>query len=51
MIPDVVATHFHLKEGDSVADFGAGSVFLKTLSTAVGPNGKSFACENSKGVG
>ena len=41
VIPDVVATHFHLKEGDSVADFGAGNgFFLKTLSTAVGPNGK-----------
>jgi len=49
VIPDVVATHFHLKEGDSVADFGAGNgFFLKTLSTAVGPNGKVFACEIQK---
>jgi len=49
VVPDVVATHFHLKEGDSVADFGAGNgFFLKTLSTAVGSSGRVFACEIQK---
>lgn len=49
VIPDTVATHFHLKEGDLVADFGAGSgFFLKPLSKAVGENGRVFACEIQK---
>lgn len=49
MIPDVVATHFHLKEGDLVADFGAGSgFFLKALSQAVGESGRVYACEIQK---
>ncbi len=47
--PLVVATHFHLKEGDRVADFGAGSGFyLKTLAELVGPTGKVYACEIQK---
>lgn len=49
VIPDVVATHFHLKEGDLVADYGAGSgFFLKTLSKAVGGTGRVYACEIQK---
>ena len=28
VVPEVVSTHFHLKEGDIVADFGAGSGFF-----------------------
>jgi len=49
IMPDVVASHFHLKEGDLVADFGAGSgFFLKALSTAVGQTGKVYACEIQK---
>lgn len=49
VVPDVVATHFHLKEGEIVADYGAGSgFFLKTLSTAVGEEGRVFACEIQK---
>lgn len=48
-MPDVVATHFHIKEGDLVADFGAGSgFFLKTLSKSVGETGRVFACEIQK---
>lgn len=49
VIPDVVASHFHLREGDLVADFGAGSgFFLRTLSKAVGSNGRVTACEIQK---
>lgn len=51
VIPEVVATHFHLKEGDAVADLGAGSgFFLKTLSSMVGPSGRVFACEIQKNL-
>lgn len=51
VIPDVVASHFHIKEGDVVADFGAGSgFFMKTLSKAVGENGRVFACEIQKAL-
>ena len=51
VVPDVVVTHFHLREGDSVADFGAGSgFFLKPLSKAVGPEGKVYAIEIQKGL-
>lgn len=49
VVPEVVATHFLLKEGDRVADFGAGSGFyLKVLSEAVGQSGKVYACEIQK---
>lgn len=49
VIPDIVATHFHLREGDVVADYGAGSgFFLKVLSNGVGSTGKVFACEIQK---
>lgn len=49
VVPEIVATHFHLKEGDLVADFGAGSgFFLKVLTTGVGPSGKVYACEIQK---
>lgn len=49
VIPEVVVSHFHLNQGDIVADFGAGSGFyLKSLSKAVGDNGRVYACEIQK---
>ncbi len=49
VVPEVVATHFHLKLGDKVADLGAGNgFFLKVLSEAVGGEGKVYACEIQK---
>lgn len=51
MIPSVVVTQFHLKEGDKVADLGAGAgFFLKLLATAVGPSGTVYACEIQKNL-
>jgi len=51
VIPEVVATHFHLREGDQVADLGAGSgFFLKVLSETVGLSGKVYACDIQKGL-
>lgn len=47
--PDVVATHFHLRDGDRVADFGAGTgYFLRALSKGAGLNGRVYACEIQK---
>jgi len=47
--PEVVTTHFHLREGDQVADFGAGSgYFIESLVAAVGPSGRVYACEIQK---
>lgn len=49
VIPDVVVSHFHIREGDIVADFGAGSgFFAKPLSAAVGTSGVVYACEIQK---
>lgn len=46
VIPEKAVTHFHLAEGDKVADFGAGSgFFLAPLSKAVGPSGRVYACD------
>lgn len=51
VVPEVVATHFHLKPGERVADLGAGTGFyLKVLSAAVGPEGKVYACEIQKNL-
>ncbi|MCA9357099.1 methyltransferase domain-containing protein [Candidatus Nomurabacteria bacterium] len=51
VIPEVVASHFHIKEGDTVADFGAGSgFFMKTLSNAVGESGRVYVCEIQKAL-
>ncbi|MEZ4104491.1 MAG: hypothetical protein R3B60_04395 [Candidatus Paceibacterota bacterium] len=49
VVPDVVASHFFIKEGDQVADFGAGSgFFLKVLSEMTGSTGHVYACEIQK---
>ncbi len=49
IVPDVVATHFHVRFGDRVADLGAGSGhFTRALSRLVGPEGKVFAIEIQK---
>lgn len=50
-MPDIVVSHFHLREGDVVADFGAGSGhFLPLLAKRVGPHGKVYACEIQKAL-
>jgi len=51
VIPDVVATHFHLRPGDTVGDFGAGTGFFATvLSRLVGPEGKVYCVEIQKNL-
>lgn len=51
MNPQAVLSHFHLHQGDVVADFGAGSGhYLKALSLAVGTAGSVYACEIQKGL-
>lgn len=50
VIPEVVTSHFHLKDGDTIADFGAGSgYFLRALSLRVA-SGKVYACEIQKSL-
>lgn len=47
--PQTVVSHFHLREGDVVADFGAGSGFyIEPLARAVGQTGKLYACDIQK---
>lgn len=49
MKPDTVTTQFHLRDGDRVADFGAGSGhFTFEMAKAVGANGRVFALEIQK---
>jgi len=44
--PETVVSHFHIREGDVVADFGAGSGFyVEALARLVGQTGKVYACE------
>lgn len=46
VVPEIVITHFHLRKGDRVADFGAGSgFFVPALSAAVGDEGRVYALE------
>lgn len=49
VVPERAVTHFHLREGDVVGDFGAGSGFFeKALSRAVGETGTVYAFEIQK---
>ncbi|MCA9368003.1 methyltransferase domain-containing protein [Candidatus Kaiserbacteria bacterium] len=49
--PVKAVSHFHLKPGDVVADYGAGSgFFLKALTEAVGETGKVYAVEIQKAL-
>lgn len=49
--PELVASHFHVREGDIVADFGAGSgYFTPVLAAAAGPSGRVVACEIQKNL-
>ena len=47
--PGIVVSHFHLRSGDVVAEFGAGSGhYMKPLSDAVGHEGLVYMCEIQK---
>src|SRR3989344_6230736 len=46
IIPEKLVTHFHLRPGDRVGHFGAGTGnFVTVLSRVVGPTGRVYACE------
>lgn len=49
--PEIVASHFHLRPGDKVGDFGAGvGNFSTVLSRLVGHEGKVYASEIQKNL-
>lgn len=49
--PSMVTSHFHLREGDVVADFGAGSGhFMRPLAQSVGKSGMVYMVEVQKGL-
>lgn len=49
VMPEVVTSQFHLREGDAVADFGAGrGFFLRPLAETVGVEGQVHLCEIQK---
>ena len=49
--PAVVCSHFHLRPGDMVADFGAGSGhYMRPLSNLVGAHGRVYLCEIQKNL-
>lgn len=49
--PAAVITHFHMREGDVFADFGAGpGHYIGVLSKAVGTSGRVYACEIQKAL-
>jgi len=49
VIPETVTSQFHLREGDKVADFGAGrGFFLRPLAETVGQEGEVYLCEIQK---
>lgn len=44
--PETLASHFHVYEGDTVLDFGAGAgAFVPHLAKKVGQQGRVVACE------
>lgn len=46
IVPETLVTHFHIRPGDRVGDFGSGTGnFATVLSRAVGPSGRVYACE------
>ncbi len=50
-MPHQVVSHFHLRQGDRVADFGAGSGhFTYAMAHAVHPGGRVFAVEIQKSL-
>lgn len=51
VVPEIVSTHFHLRPGDTVGDFGAGTgFFASVLSRLVGPEGKVYCVEIQKNL-
>ena len=51
VVPELVASHFHVRDGDLVGDFGAGSgAFVSILAAKVGSSGRVFACEIERGL-
>jgi ubiquinone/menaquinone biosynthesis C-methylase UbiE len=51
VVPSIVASHFHFKLGDKVADFGAGAgTFLAPIAQQVGKDGVIVACEIQKAM-
>ncbi len=47
--PEKICSHFHLKEGDRVADLGAGSGrYMQPLADAVGEGGRVYLCDIQK---
>ncbi|MEX0913133.1 MAG: methyltransferase domain-containing protein [Candidatus Paceibacterota bacterium] len=49
--PEIVASHFHLRTGDKVGDFGAGAGnFSAVLSRLVGHEGRVYASEIQKNL-
>jgi ubiquinone/menaquinone biosynthesis C-methylase UbiE len=51
VLPEVVTSQFHLRPGDSVADFGAGNgYFMRPLADAVGREGSVYLIEIQKEI-
>lgn len=51
LAPHITVSHFHLREGDRVADFGAGSGhFTYAMAKSVTPGGRVFAVEIQKSL-
>ena len=51
VVPHTAVSHFHLRDGDRVADIGAGSGhFSFAIAHAVAPSGRVFAVEIQKSL-